>query len=113
MTDAKKKLHNFTIFENVVTREKKKPAYTEFLMRKCVKVIIHSISMTKLKNDITAYVYIYCALKCITLNFKKKNGFKENLELIKIRSTLRNSKIKLFLNRYKLVTVLQDISIVS
>lgn len=80
MTDAKKKkLHNFTIFENVVTREKKNPAYTEFLMRKCVKVIIHSISMTKLKNYITAYVYIYCALKCITLNCKKKKWLQREL----------------------------------
>lgn len=109
----KKKATQFHHFRKCCDTRKKNPAYTEFLMRKCVKVIIHSISMTKLKNYITAYVYIYCALKCITLNCKKKNGCKENLELIKIRSTLRNSKIKLFLNRYKLVIVLQDISIVS
>lgn len=113
MTDAKKKATQFHHFRKCCDTRKKKPAYTEFLMRKCVKVIIHSISMTKLKNYITAYVYIYCALKCITLNCKKKNGCKENLELIKIRSTLGNSKIKLFLNRYKLVIVLQDISKVS
>lgn len=87
MTDAKKKATQFHHFRKCCDTRKKNPAYTEFLMRKCVKVIIHSISMTKLKNYITAYVYIYCALKCITLNLKK-NGCKENSELIKIRSTL-------------------------
>lgn len=81
-------------------------------MRKCVKVIIHSISMTKLKNYITAYVYIYCALKCITLNCKKKKWLQRELGVNKNKIYI-NSKIKLFLNRYKLVTVLQDISIVS
>lgn len=87
MTDAKKKSYTISPFSKMLCHAKKNPAYTEFLMRKCVKVIIYSISMTKLKNYITAYVYIYCALKCITLNLKK-NGCKENSELIKIRSTL-------------------------
>lgn len=72
MTDAKKKATQFHHFRKCCDTRKKNPTYTEFLMRKCVKVIIHSISMTKLKNYITAYVYIYCALKCITLNCKKK-----------------------------------------
>lgn len=63
----------------------------EFLMCKCVKVIIYFILMIKLKNYIIVYVYIYCVLKCIIFNCKKKNGCKENLELIKIRFILRNS----------------------